>query len=92
MHTSLTVPSGYFTPGAKAAIPQDSTPSISMPRWRYVFRKMTPIPPTEVTAEDYHYGLDGKIPFNPSPRGPYGSPRSAPDWDRSTTDATGNYP
>ena len=25
------------------------------------------IPPTEVTAEDYHYGLDGKIPFNPSP-------------------------
>lgn len=26
------------------------------------------IPPTEVTAEDYPYGLDGKIPFNPSPQ------------------------
>ena len=25
------------------------------------------IPPTEVTADDYPYGLDGKIPFNPSP-------------------------
>ena len=26
------------------------------------------IPPTEVTADDYPYGLDGKIPFNPSPQ------------------------
>jgi len=25
------------------------------------------IPPTEVKADDYPYGLDGKIPFNPSP-------------------------
>lgn len=25
------------------------------------------IPPTEVRADDYPYGLDGKIPFNPSP-------------------------
>ena len=52
----LTVPSGYFTPGAKAAIPQDSHPSISMPRWRYVFRKMTRFhrrkspPKTTITA------------------------------------------
>ncbi len=26
------------------------------------------IPPTEVKADDYPYGLDGKIPFNPSPQ------------------------
>lgn len=26
------------------------------------------IPPTEVTADDYPYGLDGKIAFNPSPQ------------------------
>lgn len=26
------------------------------------------IPPTEVRADDYPYGLDGKIPFNPSPQ------------------------
>ncbi len=62
----LTVPSGYFTPGAKAAIPQDSTVNLDA-EMAVRLPENDSIPPTEVTAEDYHYGLDGKIPFNPSP-------------------------
>ena len=59
----LTVPPGYFTPGAKAAIPQDSTVNLDA-EMAVRLPENDSIPPTEVTAEDYPYGLDGKIPFN----------------------------
>lgn len=77
----LSFPWAYFTPKAVAAnpalsvfqkieqrdtLPKDSSVYVDA---EVLVRKEAndSIPPTVVQADDYPYGLDGKIPFNPSP-------------------------
>ncbi len=74
MSLLLLFPFGYFSPGAKAqdmadndyfTAPSDSTEYLD-------FEVGVPVEATDsvqtiVQADDYPYGLDGKIPFNPSP-------------------------
>lgn len=74
MSLLLLFPFGYFSPEAKAqdmpdndnlTLPSDSTQyldlEIGLPA------EQTDSVQTIVQADDYPYGLDGKIPFNPSP-------------------------
>ncbi len=77
----LSFPWSYFSPKTLAAgralplprrieqhdtVPQDS--SVYLDAELLVRKEATDsIPPTVVQADDYPYGLDGKIPFNPSP-------------------------
>ena len=49
------------------ALPQDSTVNLDAEMLVKVGEINDSIPPTEVTADDYPYGLDGKRIFNPSP-------------------------
>ena len=49
------------------ALPQDSTVNLDAEILVKVGEVNDSIPPTEVTADDYPYGLDGKRIFNPSP-------------------------
>lgn len=69
----LLFPFDYFTLPARAqdvreALPPDSTVNVDAEVLLRLPEESTDsIAPTEVTAEDYPYGLDGKIPFNPSP-------------------------
>ena len=75
----LIFPYGYLTPRAAAQPPmpdgrepiaplaQDSTVYLDAELEVRAKEVSDSIPPTEVTADDYPYGLDGKKPFNPSP-------------------------
>lgn len=49
------------------------------------------IPPTEVRADDYPYGLDGKIPFNPSPQRAVWLSALCPGLGRFITGGIGNF-
>lgn len=51
---------------AQRPVPADSTVNLDAELAVRV-EQTDSLPPTEVTADDYPYGLDGKIPFNPSP-------------------------
>ena len=71
------VPFDFFSPAARAqepaareplvpqSLPQDSTVNLDVELAVPV--ENDSIPPTEVVADDYPYGLDGKKIFNPSP-------------------------
>ncbi|MDE6717480.1 MAG: hypothetical protein K2J70_04725 [Muribaculaceae bacterium] len=69
----LLFPFDYFTPKAgaqeltdseTAALPTDSTQYLDL---ELALREPADTVQTIVEADDYPYGLDGKIPFNPSP-------------------------
>lgn len=53
-------------PAPAQTLPSDSTVNLDA-EMAIRLPENDSIPPTEVTADDYPYGLDGKIPFNPSP-------------------------
>lgn len=74
---------------AQRPVPADSTVNLDAELAVRV-EQTDSLPPTEVTADDYPYGLDGKIPFNPSPMRAVWMSALFPDWVRSTTAATGN--
>ncbi|MDE5869158.1 MAG: hypothetical protein K2H18_02905, partial [Muribaculaceae bacterium] len=72
----LLFPFGYFSPQAKAQVVSDDdnyqTPADSTQYLDLEVGIRRPVEETDsvqtiVQAEDYPYGLDGKIPFNPSP-------------------------
>lgn len=63
---ALQLPSEQTVSG-REALPQDSTVNLDAEMLVKVGEINDSIPPTEVTADDYPYGLDGKIIFNPSP-------------------------
>lgn len=54
-------------PDNNPSLPQDSTVNVNLEMLVPIEQDTDSIPPTEVRADDYPYGLDGKIAFNPSP-------------------------
>ena len=62
----LLFPFDYFSPSARAGEPNDST--VFLDAELAVPAEPADTLQTVVQADDYPYGLDGKIPFNPSPQ------------------------